>query len=1292
MKKNVKSLILTAFAVAAVSVLVTCNVFTSGEYKERNVNGYKLIQLRSPQQEQNLPNAKQRYGIAYDKDGKYDPTKFVFDPDGDTIFMNRLAFGVSSRRITKTAVPAVVYDYPTFTERGGTPNAAFAPWGNIIQDTDDVGDPGFLFDEKKWTQDGPSGGAKRQIVLTSINETCNAGKIAGSEDGISYYFWPVAADVNFRISADFFVDSFGFTAGRAELNGQEAFGFMARDYVPQHENVGNKSYDLTTEGLKGRGKRESPAYTNPGRAAYTYNGDGSSPIPGGHVPWDGVYWNGQDTALNDGVASSSSMIMVGGVKRGTRVYWRTDVADPDGLLAPVTDPNTIANADFAKFNYWPREFSDYSMYGTGITGTQSRPDFPTAGLTYSLYMERTNSGFIVKIIPPKGVKKGITKDRKEADGNELIYTDRELSFPDMLANARTLAYVNGDLDRSELPTRLPVNLEHYYVGFFVARDAKVTISNIKYEESPSQLCAPRVDPIPGNLTPTFSIQSPNSSSSADYILYARANVEGLLSLSFNNGEAKVYKSEWIVEKSNASAEPFALFKVEGIKLKNGDNTFDAVFTPDKKQALSGYLPDDNGVLNNNNNLLMANASPISRSFIVNRRSMEFKEKYGKNQYEVMYVAPNGRSTGDGTRENPLDVVTAIAVSSPNQMIVLMDGIYTPLDNPELVEGRQRTPIRLRVPRYNSGLPNKDQGAPSAPFAKPEKPGDVVVNPGEEETNPYYPYNDPYYKYYKVLRAENRDKAIFDFRKDLAERGYLPRNFEHNGDYWIFDGFHVRNCYDTYVGLKIGGSNNLARWIKTYFNGDTGFIIQGSASDPKSIWPANNRIEYCESFGNADFARTNADGFAAKLTVWEGNVFYRTISHHNIDDGYDLFAKKETGPIGALYIQQCFAYFNGRYLNDEMGYSYSDEPIVALRPKRNNSAGVGGNGFKMGGEGIPVLHLSIDCLSFGNDGDGFTSNSDPAIRLTHVSSFDNYNRIDTNPGGNIVIYSASSPSYEGLDAIITQVFSWQSGNVMIGREDVGGPSIVYKDLVTIDKNLRGPLDPGYLANELHPSSVQGKRNDRVEPKGPASGYVWRNYDDNGKYIGYSEDSAGKPNGRPGSVQGIGIGAAVYDGNNLKDYRGLPGRSVSTQYVIGRGKQNNTPINLYEDNHYIKEWKDAFSKDPYVMLRDREMFTSDGLAPWDTTSDKNTLDKPYVRMGKEARQDSTGHNGTASGKPGKIEGEFFYVYGGGGNGSIGYEPGYAEKDTDPYYWGLPELKGFMELNSIPGVMPGARGLWK
>jgi hypothetical protein len=770
------------------------------------------------------------------------------------------------------------------------------------------------------------------ITITSSNGSNNAGKIAGSEDGIAYFFKEVDRDKNFRLSADFHVEIYGFSNGKTDLNGQEGFGIMARDYVPQYISTvatsgGQlKTYDFTMEGIRTGTNTLDP--TQPSNTSNDTNG---------------VYYTGADRA--DGPGGSGNMIMVGGVKRGARVYWRTGVTDPVGDA--VTNADTVADASKAKFYFLPREFADYSIYGTGKAGVESRPDFPTAGLTYSLMLEKTNSGFKARITPPKGVGKGVTKDRSPVDGAILEYND--LYVEKGVTKAGELYFPDAE------DMLFSINKEKYYVGFFACRDAKVTISNIRYEEARVEDGAPLIVLPPESFAPTFSVVSPATASIEDYTLYARSNVEGVLGVSLNNGPVKNYEGVWTTEKSNASAEPFELFTVSGQTLKDGDNVFNLIFTPFTEQ--------------NNFEYLLSNTNSIRKTFIVNKGSITGSE--------YIYVGPDGRSYNAGTRESPLDLDTAIAYVKPDQHIVMLDGIYTPL--------------HVVIPRYNSGYAEGDTA------------------------------------HYKYIEAEHRDKAIIDFKKDINAKG-----FELRGDYWYISGIHIRNApHQTKVkGLTVMGSYNVVEWVKTYFNGDTGLQISGSSTEPKAMWPHDNTIRYCESFANMDESREDADGFASKLTSGERNVFQWCIAHHNADDGWDLFAKKETGAIGALKLENCIAYANGKFLNKELSALFNGAGYAWDESLGEESSHSGGNGFKMGGEGISVLHEAVDCLSFYNDADGFTSNSDPAILLTRVTSFDNGATIEddsptANKPGNFAVYGAGSAGYTGLDAVMTQIVSLYS---------------------------------------------------------------------------------------------------------------------------------------------------------------------------------------------------------------------------------------------------------------------------
>ncbi len=211
--------------------------------------------------------------------------------------------------------------------------------------------------------------------------------------------------------------------------------------------------------------------------------------------------------------------------------------------------------------------------------------------------------------------------------------------------------------------------------------------------------------------------------------------------------------------------------------------------------------------------------------------------------------------------------------------------------------------------------------------------------------------------YKTISAYNGAKVVFDFTGqavDGANRGFVL-----DGSYWHFYGFTVANAGDN--GMLLSGNNNIIEMMIFENNQDTGLQISRYRTDAATIadWPTNNLVKNCTARNNCDDATMeNADGFAAKLTCGEGNVFDGCISYNNSDDGWDLYAKEATGPIGVVTLKNCIAFRNG-FTEDGRGYGDCD-----------------GNGFKLGGGGIGTRHKVENCLAFENLNCGFTDNNNP----------------------------------------------------------------------------------------------------------------------------------------------------------------------------------------------------------------------------------------------------------------------------------------------------------------------------
>jgi len=237
---------------------------------------------------------------------------------------------------------------------------------------------------------------------------------------------------------------------------------------------------------------------------------------------------------------------------------------------------------------------------------------------------------------------------------------------------------------------------------------------------------------------------------------------------------------------------------------------------------------------------------------------------------------------------------------------------------------------------------------------------------------------------KQLFANSGETPVLNFSamaEDPANRGLTV-----NGSFWHVRGLIVERAGDN--GIFVGGSNNIIERCITRFNRDTGLQLgRHSSSAPQSEWPANNLIVSCESHDNRDSDGEDADGFAAKLTTGPGNIFRFDVSHNNIDDGWDLFTKTDTGPIGPVTIEDSIAFNNGT-LSDGTTAGNGDR-----------------NGFKLGGDDIAVNHIVRRNLAYKNGKDGFTWNSNPgSIQMTSNVSIDSARRNFNFDGGTSVFRS------------------------------------------------------------------------------------------------------------------------------------------------------------------------------------------------------------------------------------------------------------------------------------------------
>ena len=337
--------------------------------------------------------------------------------------------------------------------------------------------------------------------------------------------------------------------------------------------------------------------------------------------------------------------------------------------------------------------------------------------------------------------------------------------------------------------------------------------------------------------------------------------------------------------------------------------------------------------------------------------------YGLLERNIIYVSPGGYGT-DGTKEHPMNIYDAVKYVQPGNVIIMLGGTYN----------LEKT---LTIQRGINGT----------------------------EEKPIYLMADP----------DATTRPVLDF-------GGLCAGMVLAGDYWYLQGFDVTNSAPGQKGLQVSGDYNVVDDIHAYRNGNTGIqISRFKGSDAWEDWPHDNLILNCTSYLNADPGYEDADGFAAKLTIGDNNVFDGCIAAYNADDGWDLFAKIESGPIGKVTIKNSLAFKNG-YDIDANG---------------NEINAGNGNGFKMGGSSISGYHLIENSVAFANKSKGIDSNSCPDIQVVNCTSFDNESY-------NVAFYTneAANTDYSADGLISYKISNTVADSLKLkGTQDEGK---VYKD--------------------------------------------------------------------------------------------------------------------------------------------------------------------------------------------------------------------------------------------------------
>ncbi len=685
---------------------------------------------------------------------------------------------------------------------------------------------------------GPSASPDKNTCTGDLNKdgsvtivsSGNGGKIQPEKnDGLAFYYTSVPTEYNFTLRAKVTINSWSLS------NGQEGFGLIAMDRLPTPEtdpyDYWNNSY------LAGSTKIE-----------YKYReGD-----------------EGEGEIVDNKVVDSS--LKKFSMKLGIGSITRTGVTLDN--IAAMSKNHSATIKEFFVSRYYPLDITASETNSQGgtynIIGNYTNDPAPAGTVEerfliteYIMEITKNNTGYLISYY--------------DAETEELI-SSKQYYDPDAL----------NQLDS-----------ENVYVGFFAARNANITFSDVYLSTILCSEDADRVYPPTEYVTPTVTVNSASVTTSKNYELIVDANVAGTLTVK--------YRDEIIAE--NEKLDMYERFRTIINLFDYDENYIKIEFTPDPYQVLGEYIE-----------LSSTKTLYVTHELMYNR---------GNYHRKTVYISPDvlpHTTTADGTKENPFDIFTALENAYPGQTLILMEGRYT---------------------FSNAGL-------------EPKK-GGLKIQRGMDGTA------DAMIRL--IADPDAKTRPVLDFEGTYT-------GLTHGGDYWYFYGFDITGSCDMEKGFLLAGSHNILDQINTYENGNTGIQLSRlSGSDLYEDWPSYNLILNCTSYRNYDGGFEDADGFAAKLTIGDGNVFDGCIAYNNADDGWDLYAKAGTGAIGAVTIRNCISYENGF--------------VPGAGSKTGN-----GNGFKLGGESIPGKHVLENSIAFNNLAKGIDSNSCPDIIVKNCISFNN----------------------------------------------------------------------------------------------------------------------------------------------------------------------------------------------------------------------------------------------------------------------------------------------------------------
>ena len=527
--------------------------------------------------------------------------------------------------------------------------------------------------------------------------------------------------------------------------------------------------------------------------------------------------------LNTGAVFASNMAIAGGYSGSS---WP---ADP-------TASSYVKNTQLNKINLVARTgVDDYTNGGGTKVGPKAISTVcPVAGIHTEIGDPKSNLTGVASDETQTGDKYRITLKRINLSKDEAsgtVVRGLEATCYDYGRNTTMTSYLDDDMVKQMFSTQDPDNV---YVGFFGARWGIIEVSNVELYTSDPMTDAVINTKTEEEVVPAISVSSNLYTSNTSYTLAFKPNNEsgGYATIKLND---KIVYQDWRVGSSK-TVVPLTL-------VPNSTNVVTIVYTPSTADKLSSYAD------------------------VVKTVNIVHKDNIGGDDnanVEEIYVSPTGSSTAIGTREEPMDLNTALGFVEDGQKIIMLDGVY---ENPETIT----------IAEGQSGI--------SAT---------------------------------RYLLADEGAKPVIDFMTTGGGMNIAANN-------WYIKGIGFKGCGANQHAMNLGGDYCTIEDCTFFDNLASGMQISRVNGNQNNIseWPSYNLVKNCEAYNNADPARIGADGFAAKLTVGYGNMFKGCISHHNADDGWDCYTKIGSGAIGPVTLEGCISYKQGYELVDGKDVDYKN---------------------------------------------------------------------------------------------------------------------------------------------------------------------------------------------------------------------------------------------------------------------------------------------------------------------------------------------------------------------------------